>query len=90
MDNAGIFYGYWEYFIDVCYIVRCFGAFFRFGTLCQEKSGNPMVYFQTKNLNLGKFWRVLEWKVLVYFIGIWNNLRPIGIFYGYLVHFVVH
>jgi hypothetical protein len=23
-----------------------------------------MVYFQTKNPNLGKFWRVLQWKML--------------------------
>jgi hypothetical protein len=28
-----------------------------------------MVYFQTKNPNLGKFWRALEWKLLVYFVG---------------------
>jgi hypothetical protein len=27
-----------------------------------------MVYFQTKNSNLGKFWRILQWKVLVYVI----------------------
>jgi hypothetical protein len=28
--------------------------------------GCRMAYFQTKNPNLGKFWRVLEWKMLVY------------------------
>jgi hypothetical protein len=44
-----------------------------------------MVYFQTKYLNLGKFWRALKWKILVYFIVIWNILRPIGIFYDHLV-----
>jgi hypothetical protein len=27
-----------------------------------------MVCFQTKNPNLGKFWRVLQWKMLVYFM----------------------
>jgi hypothetical protein len=40
-----------------------------------------MVYFQTKNPNLGKFWRALEWKMLVYvfydhleyFTAIWCN-----------------
>jgi hypothetical protein len=38
--------------------------------------GCQMVCFQTKNINLGKFWRVLQWKML-------------GIFYGHLVHFTV-
>jgi hypothetical protein len=28
-----------------------------------------MLYFQTKYFILGKFWRALEWKILVYFIG---------------------
>jgi hypothetical protein len=28
--------------------------------------GCQMVYFQTKNPNLGKFWRVLLWKVSVF------------------------
>jgi hypothetical protein len=67
--------------------------FTRFGVLYQEKSGNPgpkaqgcqMVCFQTKNPNLGKFWRALEWKMLVYFMVIWNILLPFGIFYGRLV-----
>jgi hypothetical protein len=31
-----------------------------------------MVYFQTKNPNLGKFWRALVWKMLIYFMDIWN------------------
>jgi hypothetical protein len=48
-----------------------------------------MVYFQTKNPCLGKLWRVLQWMTLVYLIAIWSILRPIGIFYGHLVHFVV-
>jgi hypothetical protein len=29
-------------------------------------------WFQTKNTTSGKFWRVLEWKMLVYFMTIWN------------------
>jgi hypothetical protein len=41
--------------------------------------GCQMVYFQTKNPNLGKFWRALEWALLVYFMVIWNILRPFGI-----------
>jgi hypothetical protein len=36
-----------------------------------------MVCFQTKNPNLGKLWRVLQWKMMV------------CIFYGHLVHFTV-
>jgi hypothetical protein len=47
--------------------------------------GCQMVCFQTKNPNFGKFWRALEWKMFVYFITIWNNLRPFGIIYDRLV-----
>jgi hypothetical protein len=34
-----------------------------------------MVCFQTKNPNLGTFWRVLQWKILAYFMIIWSILR---------------
>jgi hypothetical protein len=44
-----------------------------------------MVCFQTKNPNLGKFWSALEWKMLLYFMTIWNILRPFGIMGGRLV-----
>jgi hypothetical protein len=37
--------------------------------------GCQMVCFQTKNPNLGKSWRALELKMLVYFLVIWNILR---------------
>jgi hypothetical protein len=47
-----------------------------------------MVYFQTKNANLGKFLRALDWKLLIYFKAIWNILRTFGIFYHNLVNFV--
>jgi hypothetical protein len=46
-----------------------------------------MVCFQTKNPNLGKFWRVLLWKILVYFMTIWSTLQPLEIFYGHFVFF---
>jgi hypothetical protein len=46
--------------------------------------GCQMVYFRTKNPNLGKFWRTLEWKMLVYFMVFWNILRTLGIFYAHL------
>jgi hypothetical protein len=41
-----------------------------------------MVCFQTKNPNLGKFWRVLQWKMLVHFM---NTSGP---FYGLLLNFM--
>jgi hypothetical protein len=47
-----------------------------------------MVCFQTKNPNLGKFWSPLGWKMLIYFMAIWNILMRFGKFYGHLVHFV--
>jgi hypothetical protein len=47
--------------------------------------GCQMVYFQTKNPNLGKLWRVLQWKMLLYFMSIWYILLQIGIFYGDLI-----
>jgi hypothetical protein len=40
----------------------------------------------SKNLNLGKFWRALEWKRLVNSVAIWYILQPCGIcIYGHLV-----
>jgi hypothetical protein len=52
--------------------------------------GCQMVYFQTKNPNLGILWRASERKILVYFKAIWNIFRPFGICFGHLeilVHF---
>jgi hypothetical protein len=51
--------------------------------------GCQMVCFQTKNPNLVKFWKVLLRKILVYFMTIWSILRPLEIFYGHLVNYVV-
>jgi hypothetical protein len=49
-----------------------------------------MAYFQTQNLNLGKFWRVLRWTtMLVYFMTTESYLWPFGIFCGHLVCFMV-
>jgi hypothetical protein len=62
------------------------------------KAGLPDgIFFQTKNPNLGKFWRVLQWKMLVYFTVIWYiGIVAIGyicwlfgIFVGYLVYLLV-
>jgi hypothetical protein len=48
-----------------------------------------MVCFQTKIPALGKFWRILLWKILVYFMTISTILEPLEIFYGHLVYFMV-
>jgi hypothetical protein len=47
--------------------------------------GCQMVYFQTKNPNLGKLWSVLQRKMLVMFTPIWSILLPFGIFQVILV-----
>jgi hypothetical protein len=44
-----------------------------------------MVCFQTKKTNLGKFWRVLQWKMLIYFKDTWSILWAFVKFYGHLV-----
>jgi hypothetical protein len=49
----------------------------------------PDGIFSNKNANLGKFWRALQWKMVVCLMAIRSILRPIDIFYGHLVHFVV-
>jgi hypothetical protein len=37
-----------------------------------------MVYFQTNKSQFGeKFWKDLEWKKFVYYMAVWNMLRPI-------------
>jgi hypothetical protein len=71
-----------------------------FGSLFKNISGHSgpdqgcqMVCFQSKNPNLGKFWRALNWKKLIYFVAIWNILLKFGMFYSFgticvhLVHF---
>jgi hypothetical protein len=55
----------------------------------QPHRGCQMVYFQTKNPNLGIFWRILQWKMLVYFVDIWCILHRFSIFYAHWVYFVV-
>jgi hypothetical protein len=46
--------------------------------------GCQMVYFQTKNPNLGKYWRALEWDMLGYFMPVWTTVLPYDINYGHL------
>jgi hypothetical protein len=52
------------------------------------KSGLPDGLFSNQNPNLGKFWRVLLWKILLYFMTIWPILRQLEILYGHLTYFV--
>jgi hypothetical protein len=47
-----------------------------------------MVFFQTKNPNLGKFLRVLQWKMLVDFMAVRSILRPFGVFCGHMNYFM--
>jgi hypothetical protein len=54
-----------------------------------RSQGCQMVCFQTKNPNLSKFWSVVQWKIFAYLLAIWSILRPLEIFYGHGVCFVV-
>jgi hypothetical protein len=47
-----------------------------------------MAYFQPKNASVGRFRRVLQWKMFVYFTAAWSVLLPSGIFCGHLVYFI--
>jgi hypothetical protein len=51
--------------------------------------GCQMVCFQTKNPNLDQLCRVLQWKILIYFMTIWSILQPLEMFCVHLVHFVI-
>jgi hypothetical protein len=41
--------------------------------------------FTPKNPSWGKVRKVLQWKVLVYFMAVWSILRPFGVFCGHVV-----
>jgi hypothetical protein len=53
------------------------------------RQGCQMAYFQTKNPDLGKFWRLLQRKMLVYYMAVWSILWLFGIFCDQLVYFMV-
>jgi hypothetical protein len=38
-----------------------------------QGQGCQMAYFQTKHPDLGKFWRVLQWKMLLYYMAFWSR-----------------
>jgi hypothetical protein len=82
----------WYFYYYLVFWVHCYS----FGKLYQDKSGSPdlrdelvqgcqMVCFQTKNPNLEKIWRVLQRKMLVYFMDTSSILRSFVIFYLHLV-----
>jgi hypothetical protein len=65
-------------------------AYILFETISPTQQGCQMVCFQTKNPNLGTFWRVLHWKMLVYYMDTWSSVRfygHFGIVRGNLVYF---
>jgi hypothetical protein len=45
-------------------------------------------WFQTKNPNVGRFWRALEWKMMAYLMDIWDILWPFGKCCDNLVYFL--
>jgi hypothetical protein len=60
----------------------CTGS--RWDRFISLKQGCQMVYFQTKTPNLGKLWRALEWKMLVYLWSFGNLVKlwyfsPVGV-----------
>jgi hypothetical protein len=56
--------------------------------LCRRTQGCQTISFQTNNPNFGKFWKALDWKMLIYFMASWTILETFGIFYDHLVHLV--
>jgi hypothetical protein len=53
-----------------------------------EHQGCQMVYFQTKNQNLGNFLGSCNGRCCI-FMNNWSILQPFGKLYGHLVQFVV-
>jgi hypothetical protein len=52
------------------------------------ETGLPDGIFSNQKSQYGKFWRVLRWKMLAYFMAIWYTLWLFGIFFPLLVYFV--
>jgi hypothetical protein len=98
-------YFFGKYFLFVCWIgptivsknARVYDAGGNLALLIGmgEAQGCQMVYCQTKIPDLGTFWRALEWKMLLYFMIMWNilwpyvwyNLWQFGIICCHLVYF---
>jgi hypothetical protein len=59
--------------------VLCQAAEMAFFQSVDVHQGLPDGILLNQNPTLGKFWMVLQWKILVYFIAIWSILRSFGI-----------
>jgi hypothetical protein len=57
---------------------------FRIAKLRRRNAGLPDVIFSNQYSDLGKFWKFLQWKVLVHKL----YMRPFCLFYGYRGYFV--
>jgi hypothetical protein len=51
-------------------------------------TGLPDGLFSNQKYQFGKKIRASDWKMLIYFMAIWNNFWIFGIFYDHSVHFV--
>jgi hypothetical protein len=60
----------------IWYISSPFGKFLVIWGII-SRFGKGLQDFQTKNPNYGKFWRILQWRMKVYFMAIWSILRPL-------------
>jgi hypothetical protein len=50
-------------------------------------AGLPDVFFLNQKSQFGRFLRALDWKMLIYFMAIWNLLQTFGIFYDHFGKF---
>jgi hypothetical protein len=57
----------------------------------QNKNPNldKIAYFNSKTPNMDKIWSALEWKMLLYFITVWNIFQSFGKICNCLVYFSV-
>jgi hypothetical protein len=84
--------GFWIFtkkendFLHQHFLISLFLFGSRYQNIVMRLHGCQMVSFQTKNPNMGKFWRVLQWKMLVYFMDTWSISQSLVIFYGHSVH----
>jgi hypothetical protein len=84
-DASQLKYIDWGRFVQLNYFVELREIVSQqFNNLYPTHQGCQMVYFQTKNPSLGKFWRVLPWNELVYFRVFWDVLGSFGMFWGLL------
>jgi hypothetical protein len=91
-----MFHAYWPDFVTKAIFAGLLGGSANYPTnyLSPDEEapaqGCQMAYLKTQSANLGKFWRVWQWKMLVYYIAIWSILMPFGMFYCHLVYLVAN